>query len=904
MNTQKKPSHAAMPRPGRERPLPQGSFVRAAERAWPPVLACVCLLMCLLFGGMQYMTNDDYSIQNTLSGNLTGAPFPVHQFTSVFITYPIAWLYGILPSVQWWHVYSLCLVFAGLLAVHYALRHILRRAGLHCLLGPVFAVILDAAFFLYSFSNVTFTVVGGIAGLAAVMLVIAGRDADRKPGYLIAAAVLFALSVCQRRDSGIVAYCYMLVALFYAHIDLDISLLRRFLRFLGLAALFFVLLIGLIRGNQAIQARIQGPEFAAFNGARSRFMDYPKDTYGENPQLYEKLGWSEQVYRLASSWCFLPDEITAETFAAAVRESAKEARTFDMATLAERWNAAVSDERTLYTLLVCLIAAAGALIMTVLARDRGSILTEVIAFLGTAVLVFYQLYGGRANYRSLVICFLPLAVISVYLMLLSAGKAPGGKRALVIVLLTAALMVPGAIQGTYVSLIDVDREGIKKDAAAEQALYDHVIGDPDGVYIRVNTTSMKSPAPICPGEKPSNLFIWGGSSFHSACFRRQLEVNGLEELSGGTLRRDNVYLVSATDVKMLAEGKKQSKGSLALLYNWQKTEHGAVCLSPEGTAGEGLFIYRIRYEESRPADEDLEQGLYYDYTGSRFVRFTGDPSPFEGLARKPAEYLKKLGNDDFISVIAVSKDAARYLPGPVNDQMTAMGLIPLKGETDRPYIAVLDGGRVVYNEIGDRSGEIRAELEVGDIPVDVLSKAGGKYEAVIKVGGGEYNKRPKGMVVFVYSRSKNAVVDARRFDWSAVNHVTDTNYDGMDDLEKLFAAAKRDGCDMILLYDRAEAEKSGDVKRAGILKQAGFAVDQGAYLAGALLPDGTVLQVSDGEKAALEVTRDTGKYTLTAGKGGGKVDFGAIDYKWKDHAVTLMIYHRETDSVLNVKTLD
>ena len=747
---------------------------RAALRAWPLLLACVCFLMCFLYGSMQYQTNDDYSIQVTLAGNTAGSPYPVHQFISVFISYPISWLYSVIGTVQWWYVYSQCLIFVSLVIVNCSLDRTVRHRGLPVVIGVLFAVITDAVFFLYSIANVTFTVVGGITGTAAVMLILISGDSPRKLRYYIPAAVLFVLTVCHRQSSGMLVYCYILAALFCVFIDLDMSLIKRFLGFLSAAVLFFAMMQGLILGNQAIQADTHGREFAAFNAARSRFMDYPKDTYSENPQLYEELGWSELVYRLASSWCFLPDEITAENFTAAVARSNKEARTFDLETLGDRWVSTQKDERVIYTGIVCLVAAAGALIMTVMARDRKMLLAEVINIAGTAVLIAYQLVGGRSNYRSLVICFLPSAMISIYLMLNGIGTSrPFRVRGLVIAALVAVFCVPGSVRGTANALVEADREGSFRDAALEQALYDHVIGHPDNIYIRVNTTLMKSPLPICPDEKPSNLFNWGGSTFYSASFRKQLEINGLTKLNGDALRRDNVYVVSATDLGALADGKKTNKGSLALLYAWQKTEHGAVCISREDTVGEGLYIYRIRY--ARPDEADIEQGRCYDYTGTKFFRYTGeDPDPFGGLARKPVEYLKKLDNEDYISVIAVSKDAARELPGPVNDQMVSMGLIPLEGKTDRPYIAVLSGGKIVYNEAGTSSGELRYESEIDGIPLSVLSKTNGKYEVSIRVGTGEYSKRPKGMIVFVYSRSKNAVVNTRRFSWTTIDYETDT----------------------------------------------------------------------------------------------------------------------------------
>ena len=68
----------------------------------PLLLAIVCYAVCIRFGGMKYHTNDDTAIQSTLAGLGMGTPYPVHQFINILISYPLSWLYRIIPRINWW----------------------------------------------------------------------------------------------------------------------------------------------------------------------------------------------------------------------------------------------------------------------------------------------------------------------------------------------------------------------------------------------------------------------------------------------------------------------------------------------------------------------------------------------------------------------------------------------------------------------------------------------------------------------------------------------------------------------------------------------------------------------------------------------------------------------------------
>lgn len=89
------------------------------------VTVIVMYLICFHYSNFLYLTNDDSSIQNLLNGFTTGNNDPSHQFISIFLGLPLAFLYKIFPEIQWWFVYSQIIGIVGIVITNY----IIYRAG-------------------------------------------------------------------------------------------------------------------------------------------------------------------------------------------------------------------------------------------------------------------------------------------------------------------------------------------------------------------------------------------------------------------------------------------------------------------------------------------------------------------------------------------------------------------------------------------------------------------------------------------------------------------------------------------------------------------------------------------------------------------------------------------------------
>ncbi len=85
------------------------------------VITASVFLICYRHSYMLYMTNDDAGIQNLLNGFTTGINDPAHQFINIILGYPLTLLYKVIPTIQWWYIYSQFLMLIGTFLVNYAM---------------------------------------------------------------------------------------------------------------------------------------------------------------------------------------------------------------------------------------------------------------------------------------------------------------------------------------------------------------------------------------------------------------------------------------------------------------------------------------------------------------------------------------------------------------------------------------------------------------------------------------------------------------------------------------------------------------------------------------------------------------------------------------------------------------
>ena len=553
--------------------------------------------MCFRFGSMMYLTNDDTSIQNYLSGRVTGSPYPMHQFISIFISYPIAWLYKIIPTVQWWFFYSQFLMLCGILLVNGGLWFVCRKNNIPSFCAVAAILWINLLLFLYPISNTSFTIVPAIIGTGALSLLFLSEQASNKKrlAAAIIVSLLFLISFCHRSDSGKVVLCYLILGLLYYGIKKQRKI-RILMVSLAAIAVVILLAFGLDIISTNYKASINGESFKAFNNARSQYMDYPHDAYEDNPQLYENAGWDYDVYCMVNRWCFMDERVTEESFRQITNNSIRKGKEKDIGIIISRWKE--SKDLVLYDCkgIIWIIVIMVTIICSIIHKDRSVCIVSILNLLGTIMLIVYQLYTGRLLYRSVIICIIPSMVLSL-LLFFKLASVVKWKEDIPLLLILLILCSSSEIYSSITRAFD---ENAKRDAISQsdqdRMVSDYVVQHGDDIFIKnIFITKSISPYTLYPDRKPANLLGWGGSEWGCHAHRIRNEKYGITTVTGDLFKRNNVYFVSDLDFRSALGEEGYEKERTIFFYIWLKHTTGAIGIKQIEPICDGIYVYKIIY---------------------------------------------------------------------------------------------------------------------------------------------------------------------------------------------------------------------------------------------------------------------------------------------------------------------
>ncbi len=567
------------------------------QRWLPLMLALLCVagiyVVCVLKSGMTYLTNDDMSIQTTLSGVKAGEPYAFVPFVNVLVTAPLALLYSLAPSVQWWFVYSHALVAVGLLLTHGTLLWAAGQRGRLAFVGMLVALLAtDAAFVVYPITKLGFTIVPGMVGAGLAAWAVCRRNAWSWPARALG-IVLFVLAVAHREESGIIVLCYVALALLASRLLSDeggtvTEVVRGTL--LPVGVLVAVALV-LVMGNRLVQRQVNGNDYEAYNDARSGLLDYPHDTYDENPELYQSVGWDADLYQLVSDWCLMDERVTTDNLRYLSQNSHRQT---GLATMGEQWDALMEHALAKHCLAAWVVVMV-AVTLLLLLSDRPTIAwLNVMSVVGTLLLWGLQLYTGRILYRTVMVSILPSVSLALGLVT-RVGFLPMRRRIAVTCAVAALLALMPAIARSASVSFDQERIQSRLDAAQRvERINDYAMAHPDLVYVQgSNIEGSTSPRKTYPSQRPTNILKWGGSDYNSALHFLRIRRNGLDDLTGKVFHNDRVRFVSGTSLE--DADLENGQDSLAAFYRWQRDAYGATGMVQEDEICPGAYVLRLEF---------------------------------------------------------------------------------------------------------------------------------------------------------------------------------------------------------------------------------------------------------------------------------------------------------------------
>lgn len=274
------------------------------------------------------------------------------------------------------------------------------------------------------------------------------------------------------------------------------------------------------------------------------------------------------------------------------------------------------------------------------------------------------------------------------------------------------------------------------------------------------------------------------------------------------------------------------------------------------------------------------------------------PNPFSEYISDPISYLDLLNNDDYITVIGVATEGSQYMPGIVNDKMAEMGLIPLDKEINRPYIAVMDGNKIIYNEYGEPGTELMDELKIEEIPVLVISNTNPSDAHLYFCIGEEtaQNNKNTGLIFYVYSKSEQRQVTYNRFDWRG-NQLSTQKVNGITNVPELLKASQRNGYDVYLLNIGKENAISDAYLQ--LINEYGFSeLTTDSLYAGYVAATCQDYQFAENGKAEITYEREGRNVILTAGEKTGEAVFDGVVYPLEKEGLYLFVYDPACRAVL------
>lgn len=401
----------------------------------PCIISLFAMIIC--FAALRlcvpnFIYIDDSTISNAVNGTYSGTPSDFAPFAGIFLTRGLSFLYGLLPSVEWYSVFMEAAVFFSCTAINYAILICANKQNLPLWVSTViFGILFAAGLFVIS-ASISFTMVAGLCGAAASALLIAASEKEEHTvlpaalsGVLLLAAELI------RHSCFLFAVCFYLLAAARlaakaysrASADEDDHSGRAVVAVIcGLALIVTVCLV-----SAADKSSLAGePENESWNEYRSALIDYEIPDYEDMPQVYEAAGWNKESYALAKAWYFADSSFDIDTLKSvgnAVQRNTEKGSLFGSVLTVGSVviGSLTSQTQIVFTLL--LLLTIGFVILCIIKKtfSVGDIVFAVCALGGAVIMWLYLAIIGRLLYRLYLLTALQAIVL---LLLLIARNFP------------------------------------------------------------------------------------------------------------------------------------------------------------------------------------------------------------------------------------------------------------------------------------------------------------------------------------------------------------------------------------------------------------------------------------------------------------------------------------------------
>ena len=276
------------------------------------ILNLLFLFAALLFCEQKYEVSDDFVMETILSGAYGDSLNPHMLFVNIIFGYILMPLYTLFPVVSWYFLALIVLGFLSFVCITYILFEKCRNLTALCL-----SVLLLSFFSNDIYVLIQFTKISAFCILSGALLIVETAYHCKKTVPLLLGSVLCILGALIRFQSVFtVAPFILFVVLFGAGqyfkklkgIKGDVNFVPYYKILLIGGGTLFIILCAQFFNRNAYESDTDYQSYYEYTQARAAIVDSRDLGYGAYQPELEKLGISENDYRMLRCWNFSDPE--------------------------------------------------------------------------------------------------------------------------------------------------------------------------------------------------------------------------------------------------------------------------------------------------------------------------------------------------------------------------------------------------------------------------------------------------------------------------------------------------------------------------------------------------------------------------------------------------------------------
>ena len=548
------------------------------EFAGSMALSVIVFLIIYKFIPIVYSTNDDRMIAEIVSGQFTGKP----ESYGIQMTYGFTWflskLYEITRSFNWYGIVLIGVQIFSFGAILYRIQSFAKKwQGKIYLLAA--AILLYVGLWLKVYVQLTYTTTAAFAGMAAIFWYATSKTNWKN---VLMTVLLANIAFCIRPN-----IFYMFVpATGLAYLWKMFG--KKDFKKLTIAAPFAVLAVTAVLFviNAAAYSKEGWKEFRDFFDVRTNVYDYyDLRPYGENPELYEPYGISEEEFNMMRVYNYtvlgdLPKEFFPEYLEACEELEAEQGINF-VSKSVDAVKIFIKDVfRGGYGIQNTVLFAAAIVLLILLIWKKNYPLAIYLGIQSAVICVvwLYFTYWGRAIERiQMTMSLIFLAVILHVLTEMkeihlyrdeTTGRLSGNGKASLIIGIVGFLLIAG------MNFKDFRNDNIAKTYwyGDVQTIKEYCAQDPDRLYYMdiATMTELYGRCQIKNTEPEYiNYISMGDWSAYCPHYEEKLKRHGVENIAE-SITSENTYVIMLHNYQL-----KCMKEYLGVEEEWVETIFGA-----------------------------------------------------------------------------------------------------------------------------------------------------------------------------------------------------------------------------------------------------------------------------------------------------------------------------------------